>query len=180
VLVAFCAFVWIGVRRAGYVEFDTARRLALTGTFRHILNARLLVKSFERKATEAVDVEEYWEVIRDAGRQFGCAHVRMALPGAVYEDRDETQDLQRCCTIRIPLADEGYVNFRYPVEASLQNAMAIGSMAEILQRELAARPMEKAVPPRRKLSMAAVTPQAWQGRKPRTVSVSKSITPAGG
>src|SRR5437763_16466496 len=39
-LVVFCAAAWVGVQLVGYVEFDEARHLVLTGTFRHILNAR--------------------------------------------------------------------------------------------------------------------------------------------
>ena len=32
-LVGFCAIVWVGIQLVGYAEFDTARHLALTGTF---------------------------------------------------------------------------------------------------------------------------------------------------
>jgi hypothetical protein len=103
----------------------------------------------------------------------------MAVPGAVYEERHEAWDLQPCCAIRIPICEDGYVNFRYPVESSLQHAVAIGSMAEILQRELAARLLDISVPPRRKFSMATVTPQTWQDRKKRALTVPKSVTPAG-
>src|SRR5205823_3580217 len=46
-LVLFCASAWVGLRLVGYVEFDTARHLVLTGTFRHIVNARLFIDNFE-------------------------------------------------------------------------------------------------------------------------------------
>ena len=138
-LVVFCVAAWVGVRLVGYVEFDTARHLVLSGTFRHILNARLFVNTFERKVAAAVTAEDYWEIIRDVGREFGCAQVRMALTGTVYEERDETRDLHQCCTVRIPLSDGGYVNFRYPVESSVRHAVAIGSIVEILQRSIVAR-----------------------------------------
>ena len=141
-VVAFCTAAWIGVQSAGYIEFDAARHLVLTGTFRHILNARLFVKSFESKVTKAVTADDYWEIIRDVGREFGCAHVRMALTGIVYEERDNAREPKPCCTIRISLADGGYVNFKYPIESSVRHAVAISSIIEILQRSLALRTPE--------------------------------------
>ncbi len=141
-LVAFCAAAWVGVQLAGYVEFDAARHLVLAGTFRHILSARLFVNSFERKVAAAVTADDYWEIIRDVGLEFGCAHVRMALPETVYEERDKAREPQPCCTIRIPLDDGGYVNFKYPIESSVRHAVAISSIVEILQRSLASRKPE--------------------------------------
>lgn len=141
-LVVFCAAAWVGVQLAGYVEFDAARHLVLTGTFRHILNARLFVNSFERKVATAVTADDYWEIIRDVGREFGCAQVRMALTGTVYEERDKAREPQPCCTIRIPLSDGGYVNFKYPIESSVRHAVAISSIVEILRRSLVVPKLE--------------------------------------
>jgi len=161
-LVVFCAATWIGVRLVGYVEFDMARHLISTGTFRHILNARLFASSFERKVAAATTTQDYWEIVRDVGREFGCAHVRMALTGAVFEERNELQDLHPCCTIRIPLPDGGYLNFRYPVESSVRHAVAISSIVEILPRYLASRKPKlhpsrvlQAAPPRARSAQVA-------------------------
>jgi hypothetical protein len=68
-----------------------------------------------------------------------CAHVRMALRGSVFEDRHRERERQPCCTLRIPLSDDEYVNFKYPAESSMRHAVAISSIVEILQRPLAAR-----------------------------------------
>src|SRR5439155_25750000 len=68
-----------------------------------------------------------------------CAHARMALNGEVFEERDRHRERQPCCTIRIPLSDEEYVNFKYPAGSSMRHAVAISSIVEILQRALAAR-----------------------------------------
>jgi UDP-GlcNAc:undecaprenyl-phosphate GlcNAc-1-phosphate transferase len=174
-LVVFCAAVWVGVQMVGYVEFDAARRLVLSGTFRHILNARLFANTFERKVAVAVTSDEYWEIIRDAGREFGCAQVRMALPGAVYEELNEAWDVQQCCSIRIQL-DDGYVNFRYPVESSVRHAVAIGSIAEILQRAWGSR-KQQVIGARRKLGMASMSLESWQiRRKQHADKVGQSVT----
>lgn len=135
-LVVFCVAAWVGVQLVGYVEFDAARHFVLTGTFRHILNARLFAASFERRIAAARSADDHWDIIRDVGREFGCSHVRMAMTGTVYQEQDDAHDVAQCCTIRIPLFDGGYVNFSYPVQPSVRHAMGISSIVGILQRSL--------------------------------------------
>lgn len=135
-LVAFCAVVWVGLQLVGYSEFDTARHLAMTGTFRHIVNARLMVEAFERKAAAAVTADEYWAITREVGHDLGCTDVRMDVAGQVFEETFEDHERRQCCAIRVPLGD-GYVNFRYPARFSVKHAVAISSIAQILQRVMA-------------------------------------------
>jgi UDP-GlcNAc:undecaprenyl-phosphate GlcNAc-1-phosphate transferase len=136
-LLAFCVAAWIGIQLAGYAEFDTARHLVLTGTFRHLVSARLFVSEFERKMAAAVTADDYWDTISDVGRELECAHIRMALKGSVFEQRDPAREWQPCCTMRIPLSHDEYVNFKYPAASSVRHAVAISSIVEILQRSLA-------------------------------------------
>jgi UDP-GlcNAc:undecaprenyl-phosphate GlcNAc-1-phosphate transferase len=137
VLVLFCAAVWIGIQSAGYLEFEAAGRLALSGTFRQIVNAGILLETFERRLTEASSHEDSWQAVRSVGQEFGCTHVRMSLAGKVYEDSSPaTAPSEHCCSIRIPLDADGYVNFRYPAGRPAQYTVAIGAIGEILQRSL--------------------------------------------
>lgn len=138
-LILFCVTAWVGIQFAGYVEFDAARHLVLTGTFRHLVSAKLFIAEFEKKMSAAQTTEDYWEAVRHAGRELECAQVRMALKGAVYEDRDDARKFQQCCTMRIPLSDTEYVNFKYPAATAVRHAVAISSLGELLQRSLAAR-----------------------------------------
>jgi UDP-GlcNAc:undecaprenyl-phosphate/decaprenyl-phosphate GlcNAc-1-phosphate transferase len=140
-LVIFCVCAWIGVRLVGYVEFDTARHLVLTGTFRHILNTRILIDSFERKAAAAVTAEDYWAIIREVMSEFGLPHARMCLDGRIFEHCTLAGDLDLCCAMRVPLSDSGYVNFRYPAGATVRHGVAITWIVAILQRSIAERPV---------------------------------------
>lgn len=143
-LVAFCFTAWVAVQIVGYTEFDTARHLALTGTFRHIVNARLFVEGFERAIVAARTTEEHWRVIRDVSHELGCSDVRMSLGGRIYEDVHVAQERRKCCVIRIPLEGTGYVNFRYPAEASVRYTVAVTSIAQILQRSGVSRRIAEA------------------------------------
>jgi UDP-GlcNAc:undecaprenyl-phosphate GlcNAc-1-phosphate transferase len=138
-LVMFCLAVWIGLRLAGYVEFDTARHLVLTGTFRHIVNARLFVDGFERKAAAADSADAYWAIIKEAVTEFEFPQVRMSLDGRIFEHGTDDAGRGQCCAVRIPLSDSGYVNFTYPTGASVRHAVAINSIVAILQRSVAER-----------------------------------------
>jgi UDP-GlcNAc:undecaprenyl-phosphate GlcNAc-1-phosphate transferase len=135
-LIAFCVIAWIAVQLAGYVEFDAARHLVLNGTFRHILNARLFVDTVDRKLATAETNDDYWTILRDVGEEFGCAQVRLALRGCVYEQRVSKREGEPCCTIRISLSDEEYVNFKYSADASARHAVAISAIVELLRRSL--------------------------------------------
>jgi UDP-GlcNAc:undecaprenyl-phosphate GlcNAc-1-phosphate transferase len=139
IIVAFCVATWAGVRYLGYGEFATARRLALQGTFRHILHAQLYLISFEKKLAAARGDEECWQVICEAGRDYGFVKMRMLLGGTVYETRLKDTSPGRCWEMRIALADSEYLNLTHERESSVQTMIAITSFAEILQRCLGAR-----------------------------------------
>jgi UDP-GlcNAc:undecaprenyl-phosphate GlcNAc-1-phosphate transferase len=143
-LAVFCVAAWMGVRLVGYVEVDTARHLVLTGTFRHLVNDRLLVDGFEKKAAAAVSADDYWSIIREVASELGVPHVRMSLDGRIFE-HTAAADLDLCCATRIPLSESGYVNFRYSAGASVRHAVAITSIVAILQRSIAERPTTMAL-----------------------------------
>ncbi len=134
-LVAFCLSAWLGLRLTGYVEFDTARHLVLTGTFRHIVNARLFVDGFEKKAALASSPEEYWALVKEAANELECPQVRMSFCGRVFE-MNAGKAGKRCSVIRIPLGELGYVNFKCPLGASVKHAVTVHSLISILQRSV--------------------------------------------
>ena len=88
-LVVFCVTAWAGIQFVGYAEFDVARSLVMSGTFRDIVHARMFVETVERKIEAASTPDEYWSAMRDVNRELGFAHVRMMLAGKVYEDERE-------------------------------------------------------------------------------------------
>ena len=82
-LIVFCIAMWILIQFAGYVEFDTARQLVLTGTFRHLVNAKLFVAEFERKVSDGGHRRTTTgPAIREVGRGSSAAHIRMSLRGS--------------------------------------------------------------------------------------------------
>jgi UDP-GlcNAc:undecaprenyl-phosphate GlcNAc-1-phosphate transferase len=139
IIVIFCAATWVGIQNLGYGEFDTARRLVLKGTFRHILQTQLYMITFEKKLVASTSSAECWCVIREAGRHYGYAQVRMHLGGIVYEDFLDRTFHGKSWTIRIPLSERDYVNFTHYSESSVRQLIAMTSLVEILPRALRSR-----------------------------------------
>ena len=138
-LILFCVAAWVGVQFVGYAEFDVAKSLVLSGTFRDIIDARLFLTKFKNALAAAETPDDYWQVMRDASRDFNFPYVRMSLEGEVYEDHHAPVAQGHSSTLRVPLAADAYVNFGFPSNASVRHAIAITSMVEILQRSLLAR-----------------------------------------
>lgn len=163
-LIAFCVVAWIGVHLVGYVELDAARHLALSGTFRHIVNARLSAATFERHISSASTREDYWNAIRAVSREVGCLHVRLSLDGIVFEDGNAVQGSTARSVVRVPL-ERGYVNFAYPVQSSVKHVSAISSLVEIIQRSpLPAIAVERLPAPHVPAALVAQQPESPLGR----------------
>jgi UDP-GlcNAc:undecaprenyl-phosphate GlcNAc-1-phosphate transferase len=165
-LVMFCATAWAGIQLVGYVEFDVAKSLVLTGAFRDIVHARMFVEKVERDVGSATTPDEYWSALRHVNRELGFGRVRMLLAGKLYEDDSPSQVTDDACSsIRIPLRDQGYVNFRLAPDASVRHAVAITSIVNILQRSIVdpsttpARPGPDTVAAA--VAAAPVPPRAW-------------------
>src|SRR3984893_9265110 len=70
IIVLCCAGAWIGVQHLGYPEFGMARRMALAGNFRRLLNAELQLNTFRDELAAAVTTEQCWDVLQHTYSQF--------------------------------------------------------------------------------------------------------------
>ncbi len=139
IVVIFCMAMWIGIEELNYGEFDTALRLALGGTFRHIVHTQVYTASFEKKLAAATTKEDCWRLIREAGRDFGFGQVRMHLGGTSFEDHPDDSGAPECLTFRIPLSGTDYVSFAQHGNFSVKQSVAMTALVDILQRTLASR-----------------------------------------
>jgi UDP-GlcNAc:undecaprenyl-phosphate GlcNAc-1-phosphate transferase len=136
IIVLFCVSAWIGIQHLGYVEFATARQLFVKGTFRRIIDYHTRMQHCERALLEAASIEQCWEIIRTASRDFGFYSVRLALQGETFEEVVTPEQEGPFWQMRIPLPDSQYVNL---VRGSIDQQMshvAVGGFAEILGRGL--------------------------------------------
>lgn len=139
VVLIFCIITWAGVRYLAYGEFDTARRLTLQGTFRHILHAQLYLKKFEDKLARARTGDDCWIAIQQLGRDYEFSQLHMHLGGRLYNARYRETTHDRSWTMHIPLSSSEYVDLTHQRGSSRHLNIALSSVAEILQRSLASR-----------------------------------------
>jgi UDP-GlcNAc:undecaprenyl-phosphate GlcNAc-1-phosphate transferase len=110
IIVLFCLSAGIGIQLLGYPEFDTARRIVLGGTFRHILNARLRLVTFHDDLTAAVTPDQCWEVLHHAYGDFGFNEIKLKFGDRFYTHTTNGHHLPNSWTIRIALSETEYLN----------------------------------------------------------------------
>ncbi len=85
-LLAFCAFVFAGVKALGYVEFSAVRRTLSKKKILRVLQEEIYLQELDRSLTRAETVSECWEVVRTACTDLRFASVRMYLHGVSFEE----------------------------------------------------------------------------------------------
>jgi UDP-GlcNAc:undecaprenyl-phosphate GlcNAc-1-phosphate transferase len=138
-VVALGALIWLAVRSLGYLEFTTARYLATSGVFRHVLDVHVHLSTFEGRLARAGTGDEVWTAVQEATQRFGFMSVQLKLGNAVYKHSIGRSDLADCCRTRIPLPEEGYVEFAHPNDQSVPRAIAINALGQTLQRVVGER-----------------------------------------
>jgi len=78
----------LGVSFLKYAEFGTARRMVLEGAFRRLLNARISLEAVEKGLQAADSVEQCWEQMVLAYREFGFTSLELRADGRTYRDPD--------------------------------------------------------------------------------------------
>lgn len=135
VLLAFCIAAWLGIRHLGYVEFDTAGRMLLAGSFRSLLNSHITLKGLECKLSSANTPAECWAIVRNAYRDFGFHQVCLQLAGCLFEERAGQHDPSRSWKLEIPLSGNGYIHLiRESDSAAKHDAVAV--FADVLRKTL--------------------------------------------
>lgn len=135
--VAFAALVWIGVSYLGYAEFDVLGRLFHPRTFSRMVAAQMRIHGLEDALASASTVDECWIALRGATQELGFSELAMRFDETFYQEHfcPPSQDSLQRWTIRIPIAENGFINvghnFEHPVPA-----MVIAPLADTVRRVL--------------------------------------------
>ncbi len=143
VLIIFCVAVWIGIQRLGYVEFNTAGRLLLTGSFRKLLRSHISLRNLEDSLSSAQSPDECWAVLKHACHEFGFYTIRMRLAGRIYSEGLSKDELRRTWRVEIPLSDDDFIHLVREFDAtSRHNTVApfAETVRKILESKIPAFP----------------------------------------
>ena len=84
--------------------------------------------------------QERWAILIDTCRQFGFAEVRRMTDGTLYRAESWEASETTGWSLRIPLADGGYVNYTRPAESddkSLNMSTFVKTVSHVLSQPLA-------------------------------------------
>ncbi len=135
----FCGITCFGIQRLGYIEFDTAGRMLLEGSFRRLLNSQISIQSFQATLSRAGSPDDCWSVIKNAYKDFGFYQIEMRFAGRQYADDEDHEAMPRGWRLQIPLPDGDYVLLTREFGPNLQHnvvALFADTLRSILQSKL--------------------------------------------
>ena len=86
IIVLFCAFAWLGIKRLGYIEFSTARRVLSSGGVLRLVQHEIYLSHFREALLKAHTQKECWTVVRNTCKDLHFAGVELTLQGENFEE----------------------------------------------------------------------------------------------
>jgi len=139
VIIAFCVAVWFGIQHLGYVEFDTARRLLLTGSFRKLLGSHISLHNLETSLSKAQTPDECWTVLKNIYHEFGFYEIHLRLAGRSYREERQKADGSRTWRVEIPLSTIDFIHLAREFNAAARHntvAPFADSVRKILEAKI--------------------------------------------
>jgi glycosyltransferase involved in cell wall biosynthesis len=135
VIVFFGLLVLIGIWRLGYAEFGTVARMFKEGAFRHQVNTRIALHSFEQRLITAGTPQDCWAAINAAAPDFGLHSIQMSVGGETFNQRNGSQ-FTRYWTVHIPLSDIDHLELTHAFGSKVQ-ADATAPFIDVVRKALA-------------------------------------------
>ena len=92
------------------IERKKAHNGGRVSTFRRLLNAELLLRTFRDELAAAVTSDECWEVLQRTYSEFGFYEIRFKIGDRLYCHSTNGRGLPRSWTVRIQVSEKDYVN----------------------------------------------------------------------
>jgi len=138
VLIVFVVGAIYGIHALGYVEFGTARRLALAGAFRRLLNAQISLDTVARQLRAASTLGECWRHLEAAYPSFGFASIELEVDGTRMVHPPEADLSRTAWVLNVNLKNGNHLLLRRDAGMGNHTTLA-AAFAEMLQKELPAK-----------------------------------------
>jgi UDP-GlcNAc:undecaprenyl-phosphate GlcNAc-1-phosphate transferase len=138
IIVLFVMAAWIGIQNLGYVEFGVARQMIFKGTFRRMIDAQTRLHEFEATLAAASSLDELWDALVNAGRDFGFRSIRAHIRGRVTEEHFAPQHNGALWQLRIPLSGGQYVNLQRDFHAEV-NPIVLSGLVRAIEGAMSAK-----------------------------------------
>ena len=123
-LLFFCAVVGLVVHYLGYEEFDAARQVLFGGLVRRVLSGNLSIHHLELAIRSAVTLDECWDALLQASREFGVSRATLQVPGRQFAAVIIEANLEDCWSLSIPINGSGYLYWSIPFHSQSSGSIA--------------------------------------------------------
>ena len=133
VLLLFCGLAFAGIKQLGYLEFNTASRIAFRGTFRQVLRSEMILQTAWAHLNTAHTAAASWEVLKTTASELGFCRVGMKLDDLEFSQSFDAADAAPLWTISIPLKGRGRVELAHRFEQDV-TASSVVPLTDLLHR----------------------------------------------
>ncbi len=131
IIVLFCAFAWLGIKRLGYVEFSTAKRVLSNGGVLRLVQHEIYLSHFREALTKAQTQRECWTVIRNICKDLHFAAVELTLEGEHFEEVFDPSAALTAWLFTMSFGKKGSISLRRSMQSESQSLL--NSFFQILQ-----------------------------------------------
>jgi len=132
-LLAFCGAACFAIKYLGYLEFDTASRIAFRGTFRQVLRSEMILHTTWTHLSRASTPAACWQVVRATASELGFCRAGMKLDDVEFLESFDTADAAPLWTITIPLDGRGQIELAHRFEQPA-TAVTLAPLTDVLHR----------------------------------------------
>jgi UDP-GlcNAc:undecaprenyl-phosphate GlcNAc-1-phosphate transferase len=136
VIIVFGVVTWIGIQRLGFVEFDTAGRLLIKGSFRGLLSSHIIIDSLKARLSAAETADDYWRILESTYQELGFCSVQLRFAGRDFAAQEEKSALP-CWKMEIPLTQSDQLVLSHSLEKDA-HPCHVAVLAEVLHQSFIA------------------------------------------
>ncbi len=136
-VVLFCAFAWLGIKRLGYIEFSTARRVLSSGGVLKLVQHEIYLSHFRDALLKAHTQRECWTVVRNTCKDLHFARVELKLEGQNFEEVFDAVAATTAWMFTMSFGKQGSISLSRSMGTESQSLL--NSFFQILQEALGAK-----------------------------------------
>ena len=154
VIVLFCAVAWLGIKRLGYIEFSTARRVLSNGGLVKLVQHEVYLSHFREALVKAHTREEYWNIVRNTCKDLHFAAVELTLEGETYLEVFDPANAESAWLFTMSFGRKGSISLRRTMQHASQSLL--NSFFQILQESIGANTYSPTILPGGKPALASL------------------------
>ncbi len=131
VIVLFCAIAWLGIKRLGYIEFSTARRVLSSGGLLRLVQHEVYLSHFREALLKAQTRTECWNTVRNTCKDLHFASLELTLDGHVFLEVFDPAVAETAWQFTMSFGRKGNISLRRSMQSESQSLL--NSFFQILQ-----------------------------------------------